>query len=217
MRTRLLSGRKGTLRLTAVVGLGLALVVGVGVVRDIGAKAAASAGCVAAAEGTIAENATFTPYSSRRSKPPQFPINPQGAASRSVPAVAAKVGNAVGGVPLQLVDLEDSGAAYLYYLGTHVSSTMTPPQFWASGGIQVDVEPANPDDSFTKYLLSEFPTRAVPVMVGLQTAVIVWADPDENGVRTHNIYWTDGSQSYSLIADRSAAQVVSLARGIACG
>lgn len=65
-------------------------------------------------------------------------------------------------------------------------------------------------------LLADFPDRAIPVQVGSLAGAMTWADPLANGVRTHNVYWSDGTYNYSLIANRSGAAALTLARGMAC-
>jgi hypothetical protein len=71
--------------------------------------------------------------------------------------------------------------------------------------------------SFATYLTITFPARTTPVKVGSFDGALTWADPDANGVRTHNLYWSDGKFNYSLIVNRSADATLALGRGLVCG
>ncbi|MBA2338070.1 MAG: hypothetical protein H0V96_10005 [Acidimicrobiia bacterium] len=46
--------------------------------------------------------------------------------------------------------------------------------------------------------------------------MVVWADPDPTGTRTHNLYWSDGAFNYALIAERSAEEILTLGRSLVC-
>jgi len=90
--------------------------------------------------------------------------------------------------------------------------------FFAAGGIQLDADPIDPAaGSFTPGLAARLGERAVAVEVGTYGGVLVWADPLVNGVRTHNLYWSDDAYNYSLIADVSAEKLVALGRSLVCG
>jgi hypothetical protein len=90
-------------------------------------------------------------------------------------------------------------------------------RFLANGGIVYERQPLADGESFAAYLLATRGERAIPVEVGSHRAALVWADPFPNGLRTHNLYWSDGTFNYSLIADRPAEALVTIGRGLVCG
>ena len=100
-------------------------------------------------------------------------------------------------------------------LGLPLDATMTPSDFLVAGGIQYDRDRLD-GKPFPDVLLADIPERASPVQVGPYTAVLTWADPLANGVRSHNLYWSDGAFNYGLIADRSALDLVDLGRSLVC-
>jgi hypothetical protein len=109
----------------------------------------------------------------------------------------------------------DDGSVARYFFDRPISSSLTPEDFWAQGGVQLERHPST-GVAFYGVVLQEFPERAVPVKVGAFDGAMTWADPASNGVRTHNVYWSEDQYDYALIADRSAAAAVTLAREVAC-
>ncbi len=88
--------------------------------------------------------------------------------------------------------------------------------FVRSGGVQASKGPIVKGQEFAEVLGSMFPERVTRVEVGPYKGVMTHADPDMNGIRTHNLYWNNGESEFSIIWDRPAAQVVNLGRSIAC-
>lgn len=88
--------------------------------------------------------------------------------------------------------------------------------FVRSGGVQASKEPIVKGQEFAEVLGSMFPERVTWVEVGPYKGAMTHADPDLNGIRTHNLYWNDGKSEFSIIWDRPGAQVVNLGRSIAC-
>jgi hypothetical protein len=46
---------------------------------------------------------------------------------------------------------------------------------------------------------------------------LTWADPDEQGRRPHHLYWTSGGYNFALYGNRSAEEILTLGRELACG
>jgi hypothetical protein len=164
----------------------------------------------------IVESQEFTPYEDRLSHLPDQVINPSGQGPVSIPPDGGIA--SIDGLPLWGVIVSSNGALYQYFLGGDIATSLTVPEFFAAGGIELDRDPTDPEnagENFTEYVLS-ISERAVEVEIGTHTAALVWADPESNGIRTHHLYWTDGAYNYSLIADRSAERLVTLGRELVC-
>ena len=168
--------------------------------------------CASMAEGVIVESAEFTPYDQMRTKPLD-PIVIGTSAAESVSAMAQYGLATVSGLPLRHTVSATDGSVYAYYLDGDLNG-LTRSEFLRLGGIEFDQDTG--DGSFAKYLLDTFRHRAVPVTIGSFEGAVTWGDPLADGVRPHGVYWSDGKYNYSLIADRSAADLVSLARDIVC-
>lgn len=175
-----------------------------------------SKGCGLAAPGQIRESEDFTPFASRRGGPlGDHRINPAGAVFvRS--ANHADLPDAVGGLGLAFV-IRASTATYAYYFDGPVDDKLTAEAFHAAGGLEYSVEAADGGGSFPEWLLSNVGSRAVAVDVGSNAGVLTWADPDVNGLRTHNLYWFDGAINYSLIGHRGPDELLNAARAVVCG
>ncbi|MEO8625701.1 MAG: hypothetical protein ABI452_03285 [Candidatus Limnocylindrales bacterium] len=147
---------------------------------------------------------------------PPTPINPSGAASNPVPPELSHVA-VLDGMPRQYAVVPYENTAYQYFAQKPLGGSTTLSGFLGSGGLLFTIEPAQPNFSFSSYLKGELGDRATDVEVGPFDAALTWADPDESGVRSHNLYWSDGAEEYSLIGVRTAAAIVNLGRTIACG
>jgi hypothetical protein len=67
------------------------------------------------------------------------------------------------------------------------------------GGVFLIQHPANGDDAAS--VKQEVGDRAYIVSVGPYDAALVWADPFfEGDKRSYNIYWSDGTYDFSVIA-----------------
>lgn len=186
------------------------------VVAALGASAllASPTSCATLREGQISESEKFTPAEWQRG----FNVgrlNPSGAGTPAIPTDALVPSNTLDGLPLQWAAAGEADTLYRYFLDRPHSADLTISTFLAAGGVEFDRDPAR-GESFAAYLLASEGERAVAVDLGPYQAALTWADPLENGVRPHDLYWSDGMFNYGLIADRSAVALVNLARGMVC-
>lgn len=205
------AGRKLSWSLAALVSASL-------VVFAVTAVTAVTAGpspsCASAAPGSIKESAEFTPAAGQRGPVP-VPLR-QSQLPEAENAVDELVPDAeLDQLPLRLA-LQNGDSLYRYFLDRPIPETMTPEDFWAAGGIQLEKDPWEGGD-FAAFLLDELGDRAVPIEVGQYRAALTWADPTASGVRTHNLYWSDGASNYALITVRAPEAIVNLARELVCG
>jgi hypothetical protein len=141
-------------------------------------------------------------------------INPSGEELGEVPSDARV--DSIDGLPLRWASVSGNGEVYQYFLDTDIDPKLTIPEFIAAAGIELDRDPTSNGESFASFVLSTFGERAVKIELGNYEAALVWADPEINGIRTHHLYWSDGVYNYSLIADRSPEQLVTLGRDLVC-
>jgi len=183
-------------------------------VASVAAASASGPGC-AAVDASIVESKKFTPYEAMRSHLPDLPINPSAEVAPPVP-VEAQV-SSIDGLPLRWAIVGKTGSVYQYFLGTGIDSTLTLPDFYAAGGIVLDRDRTENDgEVFAEHLLATAGDRAVKVEIGDHTGALVWADPEVNGIRPHQLYWTDGEWNYILMADRSPEGLLTLGRELVC-
>lgn len=194
--------------LAALVSASLAIVAVTAVM------AGPSPSCASAPPGSIRESTEFTPAVGQRGPLP-VPLR-QSQLPEAENAVDELVPDAeLDRLPLRLA-LQNGDSLYRYFLDRPISETMTPEELWAAGGIQLEKDPSAGVD-FAAFLLNEPGDRAVPIDVGQYRAAPTWADPTVSGVRTHNLYWSDGESNYALIAVRAPDAIVNLARELVCG
>lgn len=171
--------------------------------------------CSQIARDAISESSEFTPFEARLSFLPEVPINPSGKASLDA-GDAAVPANALDNLSLQLVVGDESTLVGQYFLDRSIEPQMTTSSFLDAGGIQFARGLMPNQDSFASYLIATAGKRAVPIQIGKYQAALVWADPDINGVRSHNLYWADGAYEYQLIAVRPPEDLVNLGRSLVC-
>jgi hypothetical protein len=172
--------------------------------------------CLTLAEGDIVESQTFTPYGLRFTQLPERPINPTGQAAPQ-PAPDGQAGtNTLDGMPLQLA-LSGGGGLSQYFWDQPLGPDITPAAFSAAGGLTLARGPSLYGRALASELARELGDRAVLVDLGSFEGALTWGDPEANRVRLHYLSWSDGTYAYQLVADRSAAQIVNLARGMVCG
>jgi hypothetical protein len=175
-----------------------------------------SEGCGIVPEGSIVESTSVTPWAAQRGPDvDNIARLPDGDVPEPL-GLAAEMGLALGELPAaQLAITDGDGAVYAYFADAPIDG-MTVAEFIRAGGIQVHVDPMTDDRGFAAYLLDAFGERAVSVAVGSYNGALVWADPNSDGTRTHNLYWSDGVNNYSLIADMVPDEIVDLGRSLVC-
>jgi hypothetical protein len=186
---------------------------------------AAGEGCGAAEP--VEESSKFTPFMSRLSQrplpailstggvplDPTAPLNVDGLDYVLFPAPEQLKGASL---QLALADSQVS-AISLYFVGRPVSSGDTLATFWDAGGIFVHESPWTNSYSRAEELAVALGDRAVTVKVGEHDAALVYADPIELDVRTHNIAWSDGVEQFEIRAVLTPEEIVDLARSMVCG
>jgi hypothetical protein len=174
-------------------------------------------GCSSVPEGSITESQRFTPYEARRSKLPYSEaILAQGQKGETALASIAVVRSAALDGLARQHTVGTADAVYQYYLDRPIGG-LSRAAFMKAGGIELAQESQAGNVDFAASLFTMgFGDRVTHVQVGPYSGALTWGDPDEGGTRTHNVYWADGVNNYSISADRSAAVVLSLARSLAC-
>jgi hypothetical protein len=173
--------------------------------------------CASIAEGTIVESQKFVIFEDRLGGlVNEAVIVPVGSvAVVAVPPQAVVKVASLGGLARQHTIVADNGVAYAYFLDGPLAG-LTRNEFVRRGGIQLDQDPRVTEKAFAAHLLEAFGERVVAVAVGAYDGAVTWSDPDVNGMRPHNVYWSDGAYEYALTANLSAAAVVNLARSLVC-
>jgi len=124
----------------------------------------------------------------------------------------------VDGLPLWWVDTvtTDVGLSQgTYYLDAQVGPLLVS-EFVDAGGVQLSKESVFDEGYTIAVRLTRLGDRGVPVEVGSHEGMVVWADPDRTGTRTHSLFWSDGAFNYGLNADRSAEEILALGRSLVC-
>jgi hypothetical protein len=178
--------------------------------------AASPDACGPSDPAAFSENRIYVPYATRRSLVPSLPITSIGSTVDSEAAPGTIPLDAVDALPRRWVVRMDNGSVYQYFFGAPIDAQLTPEDFWAQGGVELDMDPLTDAGPFWKSVEAQFPERVTIVKIGAFDGVVVWADPVRNGTRTHNVYWSDGRYDYGLIANRPIAIAVNLARAVAC-
>jgi hypothetical protein len=156
--------------------------------------------------GPITESPEFTPPEARRSQPRDFTLDPEGQG----PPTSTLV---LDGLSVQWAAF---GGSTLFFAESPVSGMLLS-EFFASGGLQLYQEMVSDGVIFAEHLNSEIGDRATGVVIGAYNGALTWADPDLQGTRTHNLYWSDGIANYSLIGVREPAELINLGRFLECG
>jgi hypothetical protein len=172
-------------------------------------------GCASLAPGSIMESDKFTPAAAMRSVLPPVRMGELGVAIASPADDIAPRDAILDGMDLRVV-VGDESSVQRYYHSNSIPADMTLDEFMAAGGIQLHRDPAGGED-FAAFLLEQLGDRAVPIQVGESQGTLTWADPTPAGVRSHNLYWSDGRYAYPLIAVREPEHLASMARALACG
>jgi hypothetical protein len=204
----------GRIRLiaTTVLAVGAAVLLAVGYLR----AAETVENCKAVPSEAIIESAEFTPYETRLSHLPGGVPIVAGDELPAAPSSATFRVAQIAGLGRRHTIALSNGSVYAYFHDRPMSG-LTVPEFRLQGGIEFDQDPRDGNQPFAAALVRQFPTRATPVKVGQFDGAVTWGDPDENGTRTHNVYWSDAEFNYALITtEKSAAEALNLARSLVC-
>lgn len=133
------------------------------------------------------------------------------------------------GLPLQVAMLDpavasDSDAAgdvaghgasvRIYYAKSAIEADTTILDLYRGGGAFLsEAETSGQDAALVKSVIGE---AATIIQVGKFDAALVHADPLANGVRTWNLYWSDGVRDYSLIVGGEATDAIQSAQSMFC-
>jgi hypothetical protein len=117
--------------------------------------------------------------------------------------------------PLQLILLDSDGVLRLYFGGPAIAEGMTLPEFVSGGGVVVLEKPLAGQDA--DLVVTTVGSRAGRIAVGPHGGALVHADPVGTGVRTWNLYWSDGERDWSIIGGVDPETVVTLGRSLYCG
>lgn len=173
----------------------------------------ASSSCLPQQDGSIAESSRFTPWEARLTRLPDPLLNPTGAGFNG--DSTAGIPEALDGLQLVWIASSDSGT-YAYYSSQPVDESTTASSFVGNGGLQFSIEPLDGSGSFAQWLLPHEGERATEVEISDSVGALTWSDPDDHGVRPHNVYWSDANSNFTLSGVRSPEALVTLARSIAC-
>ncbi len=177
-------------------------------------SARANDGCGPVA-GPIIQSKDFTPRELRRGwiDPP---LNREGDSLANLDEFDGVT--EIAGLPLWWVDralTDDYLSEGAYYLDAPVGSMLVS-EFVDAGGVQFSKESVFDESNSIAARLTRAGDRGIAVDVGSHDGMLVWADPDQSGTRTHNLYWSDGAFDYALIADRGAEEILALGRTLVC-
>ena len=195
-----------------IVVLATIAIVAVLAVRSMSAGAPAS--CAPLAEGAILESRNFAPPDEIE-RPPEVPINPTPSVGPELPPDPWIPTDTLDDLPLQLAREGTPGEVVRWFSDRAIDPTLTLSGFIAQGGVVFSRSPLS--GATASGLLESLGERAVAVEVGLYDGVLTWADPLVNGVRPHQLWWSDDQYAYYLLADRSAVAITNLGRGMVCG
>lgn len=171
----------------------------------------------------IAESSRFTPYEGRRSSS-IFESEPilhgQGSVGpETLPEEVRVVGDTLDGLQVVAAFLDPGiDASSQYFLDRPLTDQDTRESFLADGGVYLERQPSgNPGENLAHTEANELHERAVIVRLGTGDAALIWADPDRNGIRVHNLVWSDATHNYILSANRRPERIVGLGRALVCG
>jgi hypothetical protein len=133
----------------------------------------------------------------------------QSRALDALPSGAAKA------LPQHQLDIITPSGVYSYF-GASPTNGKSVNQFLRDGGVQLNRETVVVGQNWTEELAGRLGERAVRVRIADSDGIVVWADPDADGLRTHNVYWSDGVSNYSLIVVESGPHSLARARNLAC-
>ena len=198
------------------IGAALLPVTLIGIVAVVAVSNAQSVPGCEPVDIAIQEPGAFEVVTQRLTSFPDPPIAVVGVALPEVVPDDVRV-DSIDGLPFRWIALGANGAAYQYFLESPLPATMRVSDFFKAGGIQLDRDPSDGNGSFAEHLLATSGDRAVRVEVGEHVGALIWADPDASGQRLHHLYWTSSGFNYALYGNRTAEEILTLGRELACG
>jgi len=171
----------------------------------------------------IVESNRFTPYEDRHHlaeiAEPTIIAQPGAVGAGALPEELRTVGSTLDGLPVvaAIVNPALDGAS-VYFLDRALTDGDTHETVLAEGGVYLDQQLiGTPGENLAVIIANELRERAVVLKLGTRNAVLIWADPDRNGVRVHNLIWSDATHNYTLTAVRSPERMVGMGRAVVCG
>jgi hypothetical protein len=107
------------------------------------------------------------------------------------------------------------GDTLIVYYGSEPLKDMNPRYAFSDGGVALTVSPSD-NSNVQSGISAMIGDRAIKVQVGGSDGVLTWADPGEDGLRPHHVIWTEYGQSFDLAGVRGSAEIVTVARSLAC-
>lgn len=196
-----------------------AIIVVVGLVFGASAVALGLAprqGCDPLPVGSIVESTAFTPAQIQRGGQLPLTIDPA-TGPVMLPSVPGVLPDSIRGRAV-VSTFTSAGATVVYYLDRPIDAPMSGVDFYKAGGLRFGSQPRTGDGDLVDDIVATVGDRAIVVEIGPHRAALVWADPTRVvDLRTHNLYWTDGSREYFLVADMGPEAIVNIARELVCG
>ena len=197
---------------TALAAVLLALSAGVASARLLRVPTGVHDSCDPVAPASIVENEAFTPSGARLSNFPDEPIVLT-VATAFRPRYAPE---RIGGLPISWQAANHWYSEVVYFDGP-IDPALTRPELIVAGGLILRSNRWDPGlGPVVSGLKHELGDRVVEVKIGPYDGGLVWADPMSNGVRPHQLSWSDGRMAHRLIGVRTAEAIVDLARAAVC-
>ncbi len=94
----------------------------------------------------------------------------------------------INGLTRQWATVGPDGAVYQYYADSALAPDTSRADFERLGGIELEVNPQESDESFAATLQHQFGDRVTPVQIGGSDGALVWADPEaSDDLRMHHV------------------------------
>lgn len=197
-----------------VAGLGAILLAAAFVARTLDAGPQPACGTVE--EGSIVESDVFTPAANRMTAQRDYPLRWQALADATVPVDRLVPSGSLAGRQIRVASVSPDGSIFNFYLDRPFDEADTFRGIIAAGAILFERFPFENGRPFYEDFRGQFPERAMLIELGPLKGTLTWGDPFPDGTRPHSLVWADDRFNYRLIADMSAASIVSLGRSIVC-
>jgi hypothetical protein len=143
--------------------------------------------------------------------------------SKGLPAITPK--EAPADLPLQAILFDaatptdaDVAAGHassrFYYSREPIGSATTIVDLYRAGGVYLSASVTSGQDA--KLVVETVGDAATVIKVGAYDAALVHSSPLEGGLRTWNLYWSDGKIDYAIIGNVSVQDLVGAAQSMFC-